>query len=128
VSWGVDAWLKCEYVADRVGEVFDGVVMGVTDFGLFVELKGYYVQGLLHVSQLGSDYYQYRPESMSLVGERSGRRYTLGDAVRVVLTEVIPEQGRLDLVLEKTPAGSSGSSAKGRKRDGGSRRKGRRRR
>ncbi len=66
VSWGVDGWLKCEYIADRVGEVFDGVIMGVTEFGLFVELSGFYVQGLLHVSELGSDYFQYRPAAQVL--------------------------------------------------------------
>ena len=129
-GWGVDAWLKCEYVADRVGEVFDGVVMGVTDFGLFVELTGFYVQGLLHVSELGSDYYQYQPQSMSLVGERSGRRFSLGDRLRIVLTEAIPEQGRLDLTLDrpsghppqalgKRAAGSRNGGSVGAIRDGG---------
>jgi ribonuclease R len=126
VGWGVDAWLKCEYVADRVGEVFDGVVMGVTDFGLFVELTGYYVQGLLHVSELGSDYFQYQPQSMSLVGERSGRRFSLGDRLRVVLTEAIPEQGRLDLVLDR-PVASGGPRKSGRGKATG-RDRGRRRR
>ena len=70
VGWGVDAWLKCEYIAHRVGDVFDGVVMGVTDFGLFVELKGYYVQRLLHISELGSDYFKFQQQTLSLVGPR----------------------------------------------------------
>jgi len=96
--------------------VFDGVVMGVTDFGLFVELKGFYVQGLLHISELGADYFQFQPQSMSLVGERSGRRFQLGDELRVVLREAIPEQGRLDLLPQK-PAGS-GTAGKGKGRDG----------
>ncbi len=101
VGWGVDAWLKCEYIAHRVGDEFDGVIMGVTDFGLFVELKGYYVQGLLHVSELGSDYFSFQQPTMSLVGERSGRQFSLGDDLRVVLRDAIPEQGRLELLLEK---------------------------
>jgi ribonuclease R len=122
VGWGVDAWLKCEYVAARIGETFDGMVMGVTDFGLFVELKGYYIQGLLHISELGADYFQYQPQSMSLVGERSGRRFSLGDELRVVLTDVIAEQGKLDLRLDKPPAKSGGG--KGRKQG---KRRGRRR-
>jgi ribonuclease R len=122
VGWGVDAWLKCEYVADRVGEVFDGVVMGVTDFGLFVELKGFYVQGLVHVSELGSDYFQFQPQSMSLVGERSGRRFSLGDELKVVLTDAIPEQGRLDLVPERPAKGGQSKRRPGR-RDPGRRRK-----
>jgi ribonuclease R len=121
VGWGVDAWLKCEYVSDRVGEVFDGVIMGVTDFGLFVELKGYFVQGLLHISELGSDYFQYQPASMSLVGERSGKRFRLGDELRVRLTEAIPEQGRLDLVLERAPKSAAGRS--GRRGEQGGRKK-----
>lgn len=116
VGWAVDAWLKCEYVAPRVGETFDGVVMGVTDFGLFVELKGFYVQGLLHISELGSDYFQFQPQSLALVGERSGRRFTLGDQLSVVLVEVIPEQGKLDLRLDPASAGSSGSRGSGGKK------------
>ena len=102
--WGVEGWLKCEYVADRVGEVFDGIVMGVTDFGLFVELTGYYVQGLLHVSELGTDFYRYHEESMSLVGERSNHRFSLGDELQVVLVDVVPEQGRMDLNLANSRA------------------------
>lgn len=134
VGWAVDAWLKCEYVADRIGETFEGVVMGVTDFGLFVELKGFYVQGLLHISELGSDYFQYQPQSLSLVGERSGRRFTLGDELPVILVDAVPEQGRLDLRLEpgrSVGADGAGGSAdrqsgrrgrKGRPRKGGRRR------
>jgi ribonuclease R len=111
----VDAWLKCEYVAPRVGETFDGMVMGVTEFGLFVELQGFYVQGLLHISELGSDYFQYQPQSLALVGERSGRRFTLGDRLSVVLVDVVPEEGKLDLRLDPTkPAGSKGGKT-GRK-------------
>ena len=99
----VDTWLKCEFLAERIGETFSSVVAGVTDFGLFVDLKGFYIQGLLHVSELGQDYYHYRPASMSLVGESSGARFTLGDELEVRLTDVQPELGRLDLVLANAP-------------------------
>ena len=99
----VDTWLKCEFLAGRVGETFASVVAGVTDFGLFVDLTGLYVQGLLHISGLGSDYYHYRPASMSLVGESSGARFTLGDELEVRLTDVQPELGRLDLALANAP-------------------------
>jgi ribonuclease R len=92
-SWGVDAWLKCEYVAQWIGDSFAGVIMGVTEFGLFIELSGFYVQGLLHISELGSDYFQYRPETQALVGERSGRRFRLGDDIQVILRGADPEQG-----------------------------------
>jgi ribonuclease R len=97
VDRAVEAWLKCDFLADRVGEVFDGVIAGVTDFGLFVELEGYFVQGLVHVSALGNDYFHYRPEAMALVGESSGRGYQVGDALRVKLVGAEPELGKLDL-------------------------------
>ncbi len=115
VSWAVDGWLKCEYVSPRIGEVFPGVVMGVTDFGLFVELTGYYVQGLLHVSDLGSDYFQYQPATLALVGERSNRRFGLGDHLTVRLVDVQPALGRLDLELVE-PSSGAGSPRKGRSR------------
>jgi len=116
VAWGVEGWLKCEYVAARIGEEFDGVVMGVTDFGLFVELTGYYVQGLLHISELGSDYFRYSSTGMSLVGDRSGRRFGLGDRLRVRLVDVQPSVGKIDLVLVGDSGGRSdrrGSRGKG---------------
>jgi ribonuclease R len=126
-GWAVDAWLKCEYVAPRIGETFEGIVMGVTEFGLFVELKGFYVQGLLHISELGQDYFQYQPQSLALVGERSGRRFTLGDELSVILVDVVPEEGKLDLRLDPTrPAGSAGPRpARKNKKDGQGRSKGR---
>ena len=102
-GWLVDAWLKCDFLKDRVGESFDGLIAGVTEFGLFVELKGFFVQGLLHISNLGSDYYVFEPRVMALVGERSGQRFALGDELRVTIREVDPPQGRLDLVLERAP-------------------------
>ncbi len=117
VSRGVDAWLKCEYAGRRLGETFEGVVMGVTEFGLFVDLKGYYVQGLLHISALGGDYFHYQPRSHSLVGERSGRRYSLGDELSVVLVDAVPEQGQLDLALEAPEGGRARRS--GERKDGG---------
>jgi ribonuclease R len=66
---------------------------------LFVELTGYYVQGLVHISELGADYFRYSPTAMSLVGDRSGRRFGLGDRLRVRLVDVQPAAGKIDLVL-----------------------------
>jgi len=120
VAWGVEGWLKCEYVAARIGEEFDGVVMGVTDFGLFVELTGYFVQGLLHVSELGADYFRYSAAGMSLVGDRSGRRFGLGDRLRVRLVDVQPAVGKIDLVLVGNGARQAGT--RHGRRDGGGRR------
>ena len=103
VGYRVEGWLKCEFVSPRIGEVFDGVVMGVTDFGLFVELTGHYVQGLLHVSELGEDYFRFEPTTLALVGEGSGRRFGLGDSLAVQLVDVEPALGRLDLALAPRP-------------------------
>ena len=114
----VDAWLKCEYLSERIGETFSSMVAGVTDFGLFVDLKGYFIQGLLHVSELGADYFHYRPGSMSLVGERSGARFTLGDELEVRLSNVQPELGRLDLVLANAPRRRRGGRGRGAPRGG----------
>ena len=99
VSRDVEDWLKCEYIARWVGETFTGTVMGVTDFGLFVELGETYVTGLLHVSNLGDDFYHYYPESMSLVGERAGRRFRLGDELEVVLADVDIDARKVDVLL-----------------------------
>ncbi|MGQ0501744.1 MAG: ribonuclease R [Panacagrimonas sp.] len=92
-------WLKCEYMSDRVGEEFDGVVSGVASFGLFVELGGLYVDGLVHVSSLSNDYYQFEPQHHRLIGDRSGRVFNLGDAVRVKVTRVNLDERKIDLEL-----------------------------
>ena len=97
-SRAVVEWLKCDFIADRIGEQFKGMVVGVAEFGLFVELEDVLVQGLVHVSTIGRDYYHFVPESMSLVAERSGERYTLGDELDVVLQDVSVETRRIDLV------------------------------
>ncbi len=95
----VDAWLKCALLEERIGETFRGIVAGVTGFGLFVELEGMFVQGLVHVSKLGRDYYRFAPETMSLVADRSGARFTLADRVEVVVEDVSVATGRIDLGL-----------------------------
>lgn len=99
VSWGVDGWLKCEFMGNYVGEDLDGIVAAVTEFGLFVELEGFYVQGLVHISELGKDYFQFQPQTLSLVGERSGRTFALGQELRVHVMDVNPPKGRIELVL-----------------------------
>lgn len=111
----VDAWLKCAYLAPRVGETFPAQIAGVTGFGLFAELKGYYIQGLLHVSDLGGDYFQHVPP-FHLVGEASGRSYRLGDAIEVRLAGVQPELGRLDLELAAAPPSRRRTAGRHRRR------------
>lgn len=98
VERGVTNWLKCEYLSHHIGEQFDGTIAAVTSFGVFVELEPFYLQGLVHISNLGGDYYQFRPETQSLVGERTGKRFAMGDALSVTLTAVEPEAGKIDLL------------------------------
>ena len=108
VERGVDGWLKCALAAERIGETFEGTIAAVAAFGAFVELDGLYVQGLLHVSQLGRDYYHYVPEAMALVAERSGARFSLGDRVTVTVQDVAVAAVRIDLTLANTPGGRRG--------------------
>ena len=91
--------LKTEYMADKVAQEFDAVVSGVMPFGLFVELADIYVDGLVHVSSLGHDYYHFDPAHHRMVGERTGQHYRLGDAVRVRLLRVDIDEGKLDFEL-----------------------------
>jgi ribonuclease R len=89
-------WLKTEYMMDRIGEEFDGIVSGVTNFGLFVELADIYVDGLVHISALGNDYYHFDPAKQRLLGERTGQSYRLGDGVRVRLVRANLDDAKLD--------------------------------
>ena len=95
----VEAWLKCEYMMDKVGECFDGIVSGVTSFGLFVELQGIYVEGLVHVTSLSNDYYHFDPIKHCLTGERTHQVYSLADKVNVRVTRVDLDEKRIDFDL-----------------------------
>ena len=105
VSRGVADWLKCEFAAQFVGETFPGTVVAVTDFGVFIELDRFFIQGVLHVSNLGDDYFEFYPAAMSLVGERSGRRIKLGDKLQVILADVDVESRKIDLLVAGTAGG-----------------------
>ncbi|RYU63048.1 ribonuclease R [Methylolobus aquaticus] len=94
---GVVSWLKCEYMLDKVGQTFDGVVSAVTSFGLFVELREIFIEGLVHISSLDKDYFHYDPVGHRLVGERTGVRYRLGDPVRVTVMRVDLDDRKIDL-------------------------------
>lgn len=92
-------WLKCEFMRDRVGEVFPGVVTAVTGFGLFVELSNIYVEGLVHVTALPGDYYHFDAVHHRLTGENSGRSFRLGDAVEVRVARVDLDERKIDFDL-----------------------------
>jgi ribonuclease R len=95
----VVAWLKCYYMKDRVGETFPGSISGVTAFGAFVALDEVYVEGLVHVSDLGNDYFHFDPARHHLMGERTRKRYRLGDRVRVTVARVDLDTSRIDFTL-----------------------------
>lgn len=111
----VEAWLKCQYMEDRIGEEFSGVVTGVTSFGVFVQLPENQVDGLVHVSSLQNDYYHYDAASQALVGEHSGRRYSLGDVLQVRVSRVDLESKRIDFQLAAEQAGGESGGRRRRR-------------
>ena len=100
------AWLKAEYMLDKVGEVFDGFITAVTGFGLFVELSDIYVEGLVHVTSLKSDYYRFDPMLHRLTGESSGRSFRLGDPITIQVARVDLDERKIDFTLP----GANGSN------------------
>ena len=104
----VESWLKCYYMRDRVGDVFDGTISSVVGFGIFVALDDVYVEGLVHVSDLGSDYFHFDAAKHLLLGERTAKRYRLGDRVKVKVVRVDIESSKIDFVLDDTTAPRGG--------------------
>ncbi|OAM26843.1 ribonuclease R [Eikenella longinqua] len=98
-SRDVENWLKTYYMQDKVGEVFSGTVSGMAGFGLFVTLDDIHTEGLVHISNLGEDYFNYRPETMSIEGERSGLRFGIGDKVVVQVARADLDTRKIDLSL-----------------------------
>ncbi|WP_392564767.1 ribonuclease R [Orbus wheelerorum] len=92
-------WLKCDFMQDHVGEVFDGVISSVTNFGFFVRLDDLFIDGLVHVSTLENDYYNFDAARSRLIGENSGFSYRLGDKVKIKVEAVNPEERKIDFSL-----------------------------
>ncbi|MDD4911929.1 MAG: ribonuclease R [Sideroxydans sp.] len=110
----VEAWLKCFYMRDHLGSEFEGTISSVTGFGLFISLDDLYVEGLVHVSELGSDYFHFDATKHQMLGERTGKRYRLGDRVKVKVVRVDMESTKIDFTLvsvenEGTPAFNVGA-------------------
>ncbi|HYU78998.1 MAG TPA: ribonuclease R [Vicinamibacterales bacterium] len=93
-------WKKVRFMADKVGDVFQGYITGVAPFGLFVELVEHYVEGLVHVSSMADDYYRYSETAHTLFGENTKKKYRLGDQVTVQVVRVDLERRQIDLGLE----------------------------
>ncbi len=100
----VESWLKCYYMRDRVGETFSGTISSAVPFGIFVALDEVYVEGLVHVSDLGNDYFHYDAAKHLLLGERTAKRYRLGDRVTVRVVRVDLETSKIDFVIEEQKA------------------------
>ncbi len=100
-SRDVEAWLKCWFVKEKVGEIFSGRITGVASFGIFITLDTLFVEGMVHVSELGSDYFQYNESMNELRGERTGMRYRLTDPVQVQVSRVDLEARRIEFRLVK---------------------------
>ena len=92
-------WKKVRFMADKVGDTFEGYITGVTSFGLFVELIEHYVEGLVHVSTMADDYYRYIEQGHTLFGENTRKSYRLGDKVSVQVVRVDQERRQIDLGL-----------------------------
>ncbi|BBB27543.1 ribonuclease R [Amphritea japonica] len=120
----VMAWLKCEYMQDCVGDEFAGVISAVTGFGVFVELEEVYVEGLIHISALPGDYYQFDAPRQRLQGERTGKSFRLGDRVKVQVVRVDLDDRKIDFELvkqlnaaDKQPTGADGEVKRLSKRE-----------
>jgi len=98
-SRDVEAWLKCKYMREHLGEEYAGVVSAVTGFGLFVTLDAMYVEGLVHITELGGEYFRFDEVRQELRGERTGIRFALGSRVRVQVSRVDLDGRRIDFRL-----------------------------
>jgi ribonuclease R len=98
-SRDVEAWLKCRYMRDHLGEEFAGTVSAVTSFGLFVQLDALYVEGLIHITELGGEYFRFDEMRQELRGERSGIRYATGTSVHVQVSRVDLDGRKIDFHL-----------------------------
>jgi ribonuclease R len=109
----VEAWLKCQYMEQHLGDEFDGVITGVTNFGVFVQITELMTDGLVHVTSLANDYYKYDAGSQKLVGERSGHTYSLGEEMRIRVERVDMETRKIDFrpVTEISPKAQKKRSA-----------------
>ncbi len=109
-------WLKCEFMQDKVGDVFDGTVSSVTNFGLFVQLDEINIEGLVHVTELGDDYFQHDPTGHRLVGDATGKTFQLADRVRVRVTGASMEDRKINFELAGQKKNRQPKSAKGKQK------------
>jgi ribonuclease R len=117
-SRDVEAWLKCMFMRERLGEEYGGTVSAVTPFGLFVQLDGLFVEGLIHITELGGDYFKFDEARQELRGERTGVRYGTGARVRVQVSRVDLDSRKIDFRLVREGAQGAESGGGARRRNG----------
>ena len=115
-AYGVIDWLKCEYMQNKIVDEFFGTVVSVTSFGLFVELNEIFVEGLIHISELGNDYYLFDQIHHALKGERSGKIYRLGDVIEVTVVRVDLDDLKIDLQLSGADAAQEAPTKRQKKK------------
>ncbi|MBZ0134353.1 MAG: S1 RNA-binding domain-containing protein, partial [Rhodanobacter sp.] len=128
-SRDVEAWLKCQYMREHLGEEYGGIVSAVTSFGIFVTLDTLYVEGLVHITELGGEYFRFDEVRQELRGERTGVRYGVGTRLRVQVSRVDLDGRKIDFRLVqddagdaralKAPAAKAERGGNGGKRDAG---------
>lgn len=101
-------WLKCEFMLNKIGYEYEGRITNITGFGMFVRLQNVYVEGLIHISALGNDYYHFEPDKQRMIGERTNTCYRLGDVLRVKVAKVDLDEKKID--FELVNAGSNSHS------------------
>ena len=116
-------WLKCEYMLDKVGESYNGIITSTTSFGLFVELQDIYVEGLVHVTALGNDYFHFDPVRHCLTGEHSKRIFRLGDQLQVKVVRVNLDDRKIDFELSEKQQHKAGKKGKRKGKDKGKRKR-----
>lgn len=119
----VDAWLKTYFMQDRIGDEYNGTVSAVTSFGMFVSVDDIFIEGLVHVSELGQDYFHYDQAKHMMLGERTGKKYRLGDRVRIKVMRADIETSKIDFslvgVVEAAEEIAAPKKKSGRSRSGG---------
>ena len=113
----VTQWLKCEYMSHKIGEKFTGIITTVVEFGLFIELDEYYVEGLIHIANLGDDYFIYDEVSRSLRGEMYNEKYQAGQKITIIVSRVDLEQKRIDFDLANKKINTKKKSVKKNHKD-----------
>jgi len=109
-SRDVEAWLKCYYMRDHLGQEYAGTVTSVASFGLFIQLENLFVEGMVHVTELGGDYFQYDEARQELRGERTGIRYRLGDRLHVLVSRVDLDARKIEFSLMKAVGAEPGNN------------------